>query len=254
MYRIATAAMAAKAVVSGAIFGGYDTTNYEQNPVQIFDRYENHAAATASILVFSAKSADFYPATQEPKSLIKNLDSFVEKASTFPGFLVQYSREQNLALDGSLFQFEEVIRNEIKDPLVARGFRDLVPGYIQDPSLKDWTLNLVVLSKPEDTDTVNLILARVSLSIHSDKTQSAYIPKQDATIILTTFKVNSALLADNASSLAQRISIVSVHDFIAYFASPKVPFEDKQIQSGSTSCSQNRPLFKNRQTVMSWIL
>ncbi|KAF8927310.1 hypothetical protein BGZ47_002214, partial [Haplosporangium gracile] len=80
----ATAAMAANAAISGAIFVGEDTTDYSADAVQIFKDPSNHVGATASILVFSAKSADFSPTTQEPKSLIQNLDAFVQKATTFP--------------------------------------------------------------------------------------------------------------------------------------------------------------------------
>ncbi|KAF9119863.1 hypothetical protein BGX30_003573, partial [Mortierella sp. GBA39] len=139
----ATAVMAANAVVSGAIFEGYDTTDQSASNTDIFKDVTNHAAAAASILVFSANSANFHPASQEPKALGQNLDQFVSKASTFPGFLSTQIIDQNLALNGSLTQFEKIIREHLNNPLTARAFRDLIPGYIQDKSLTEWILSLI---------------------------------------------------------------------------------------------------------------
>ncbi|KAF9296634.1 hypothetical protein BGZ88_012278 [Linnemannia elongata] len=249
----ATAAMAANAVVSGAIFVGEDTTDYTNDKVDIFRNPENHAAAAASILVYSAANADFSPATQEPKALGQTLDAFIQKASTFPGFVLEYSKEESLALNGSLIQFEELIRKQLEDPLIARSLRDLIPGYIQDQSVTEWILSLVVANKPENSDAVSLQFARVSLTIHSDKTQTAYIPEQNARITFAGYKTNTGFLSSYADRLAQSIKIVSVPSFLVYFASPKVFSENEQTQYGSTSCSQSRPIFKNRQTVMSWL-
>ncbi|KAG0074213.1 hypothetical protein BGZ90_010940, partial [Linnemannia elongata] len=189
----------------------------------------------------------------EPKALGQSLDEFVRKASTFPGFIAEYSKEESLALNGSLIQFEELIRKQLEDPLIARGLRDLIPGYIQDQSVTEWTLSLVVANKPEDSDAVSLQFARVRLTIHSDKTQTAYIPEQNARIIIAGYKINNGFLSSYAERLAQTINIVSVPSYIVYFASPKVFSENVQTQYGSTSCSQSRPIFKNRQTVMSWL-
>ncbi|KAF8942491.1 hypothetical protein BGZ47_006421 [Haplosporangium gracile] len=82
----ATAAMAANAVISGAILVGEDITNYSVDAAEIFRDPNNHASAAASILIYSAKSTDFSPATGEPKSLGHTLDAFVHKVATFPGF------------------------------------------------------------------------------------------------------------------------------------------------------------------------
>ncbi|KAF9341396.1 hypothetical protein BGZ91_008771 [Linnemannia elongata] len=250
----ATAAMAATAVVSGAIFVGEDTTEYTDSPADIFRVPENHAAAAASILVYSANSANFHPASQEPKALGQNLIPFVTKASTFPGFLSTRIRDDNLALNGSLTQFEKVIREKLNDPLVARALRDLVPGYINDHSLTEWDLSLVVVTKPENSNTVTITFARVTLTIHSDKTQTAYIPEQTARLIVSEHKVLENVLIVNADRFATSIPVYKVRDFIDFFASPKVPLESKETQHGSTSCTKNQPIFKDRQTVMSWFL
>ncbi|KAF9126343.1 hypothetical protein BG015_004737 [Linnemannia schmuckeri] len=255
----ATAAMAASAVISGAIFVGEDTTDYSADPAEIFRDPSNHAAAAASILVYSAKTTDFSPATQEPKSLGRSLDAFVQKAATFPGFVVIQASDRSLTLNGSLTQFEKAIREQLDDPLTARAFRDLIPGYIQDQSLTDWILSLIVVTKPEYSDTVNIRLARVALTIESEG-QTAYIPEQQAQLIVADHQVNAGILLANADMFANRIAIVSVRDFIDYFASPKVPSQNGEAQHSSTSCSKNRPIFKNqpifrhRQTIMSWLL
>ncbi|KAF9149188.1 hypothetical protein BG015_009036 [Linnemannia schmuckeri] len=250
----ATAAMAANAVISGAMFMGEDTTDYSADPAEIFRDPNNHAGAAASILVYSAKSADFSPATQEPKSLIQSLDAFVQKASSFPGFLSTAALDTSLTLNGSFTQFEKVIRDQLKDPHTARAFRDLIPGYIQDQSLTDWVLSLVVLTKPEDSDTVNIRFARVPLTIESDKTNTAYIPKQKARLIVADYNVLTNFFISNADKLAGIMKIVHVRDFTDFFDSPKVLSQDEETQRGTFSCSKNRQTFKNQQTIMSWFL
>ncbi|KAF8942492.1 hypothetical protein BGZ47_006422 [Haplosporangium gracile] len=151
-------------------------------------------------------------------------------------------------------QFEQVIRKKLDDPHTARAFRDLIPGYMQDESLTDWILSLIVVSKPEDPDTVNVKLARMSLTIQRDKYQMAYIPEQKAHLMVADYEVNQDFLSGNAEKLAGVMKIVHVHDFMDFFASPKVPPQDDKVQRGSTSCFKTRPIFRSRQTIMSWFL
>ncbi|KAF9149187.1 hypothetical protein BG015_009035 [Linnemannia schmuckeri] len=250
----ATAAMAANAVISGAMFMGEDTTDYSADPAEIFRDPNNHAGAAASILVYSAKSAEFSPATGEPKSLGQTLDQFVHKTATFPGFQAKDSMDEHLALNGSLMQFEQVIREKLDDPHMARAFRDLIPGYMEDESLTHWILSLIVVSKPEDSDTVMVKLARMSMTIQWDKDHMAYIPEQKAHLIVADHEVNQDFLSDNADKLAGVMKIVHVRDFMDFFASPKVPDHDEGFRRGFTSCFKTRPIFRNRQTIMSWFL
>ncbi|KAF9538363.1 hypothetical protein EC957_006878 [Mortierella hygrophila] len=251
----ATAAMAASAVVSGAIFDGYDTTDQSASSIDIFQVPSNHAAATASILVYAGELTHFSPATQEPKSLVQSYNGFISKVSSFPSFQQSSHVDESLFLTGSLSQFEEIISESLEDRKAARALRGLVPDNIQDQSLTEWVLSLIVLSKPEGHDIVSFKLIRVTLIILSDETQAAYIPRQKARIVNREYMVNSAHLSSLASRLAQSIeTIVNVDEFIGYFTSPKGPSQDEEIQNGSTSCSQSRPLFKDRQAIMSWLL
>ncbi|KAF8942490.1 hypothetical protein BGZ47_006420, partial [Haplosporangium gracile] len=107
---------------------------------------------------------------------------------------------------------------------------------------------------PEGSDTVNIRFARVPLTIKSDKTNTAYIPEQKARLIVADYNVRTNFLTSNADNLANRIPVVHVRDFIDFFASPKVPSQDDEVQRGSTSCFKTRPFFRNQQTIMSWIL
>ncbi|KAF9122546.1 hypothetical protein BGX30_001914 [Mortierella sp. GBA39] len=133
--------MAAKAVVSGAIFDGYDTTNRSASNIEIFRVPSNHAAATASILVYSAELTSFSPATQEPN-------------------------------------FEKTINEKLEDPNTARALRGPLPDNVQDQLLTEWTLSLIVLSKREDYDIVSFKLDRVALAIHSDEASQPTSPSR----------------------------------------------------------------------------
>ncbi|KAG0066579.1 hypothetical protein BGZ89_007123 [Linnemannia elongata] len=246
----ATAAMAADAVVSGAIFVGKDTSDPSADPLEVYRNPSNHATATSSVLVFAANTVNFNPASQEPKALIQNLDQFVRKVDTFPAFTLTQSEQFSLELDGSLTQFEKTISEQLEDPDTARALRDLVPDNVQDPSLTDWILSLVVVAKSEDSDDISVKLARVYLTISSDAT----IPKQSARLSVSGYKVNDFLFVSNAETFAGRISTTRVPDFIDYFTSPKGFTRAEHGYRGPTSCFKNRKSFKDQQALLSWIL
>ncbi|KAH7039359.1 hypothetical protein BKA57DRAFT_473524 [Linnemannia elongata] len=248
----ATAAMAADAVVSGAIFVGKDTSDPSASPVEVFANPSNHATAASSVLVFAANTVNFHPASQEPKALIQNLDQFVGKVDTFPGFTLTQNEQFSLELDGSLTQFEKTISEQLEDPDTARALRDLVPDNVQDPSLTEWVLSLVVVTESEDT-RINLKLARVYLTISSDD-DTATIPKQSARLSVSGYKVNEFLFVSNAETFARRIPITRVPDFIDYFTSPKGFTRAEHGHRGPTSCFRNRQTFKDQQALLSWIL
>ncbi|KAF9125024.1 hypothetical protein BGX30_000646 [Mortierella sp. GBA39] len=248
----ATAAMAASAVVSGAIFVGKDTSDPSATPVDVFKDPRNHPTAAASVLVFSANSAGFNPTSQEPKALGQNLDGFVSKVSTFPGFVMTNNEQYSLKLDGSLVQFEKAIGEQLDDFNTARALRDLVPDNIQDKSLTEWVLSLIVLSKPEGSDIVNVRLAQVPLTISSDG-DTVTIPEQSTRLSVSDLRVNAPMFASYAEMFAQKIPTTSVSDFINFFTSPKGFSRRGQDQRGSTSCLRNRMTLKDRQAILSWI-
>ncbi|KAG9065010.1 hypothetical protein KI688_002329 [Linnemannia hyalina] len=66
---------------------------------------------------------------------------------------------------------------------MARTLSDLIPGHTHVQSLTDFTLSLVIITKPEGSDDIYVRLVRVSLIISSDKTNTTFIPKQKAQLI-----------------------------------------------------------------------
>lgn len=244
----ATVALAAQAVVSRAIFEGVDTTESSAEPRDIFENPKNHAAATASILTFAANKANFLPTEQAPKSLGSALNDFVRKVSTFPGFLTEGEVNDELLLNGSLDQFEEIIHSRLHDSFVTSSLRDLVPNYIEDESLTNWVLSLIVLSKPKHSDGVHIKLVRVSLTISRDEDGTANLPKQTASLIVSSFLVHSRVLSDNADRFAQTVPVHRVNNFIKFFASSN----DDVIDHESVSCFTHRQERPRGQAILSW--
>ncbi|GJJ79147.1 hypothetical protein EMPS_11506 [Entomortierella parvispora] len=226
----ATAVLAqspANAVASGAFFVGEDTTESSVTARSMFEKPENHITAVSSVLAFAAKSVNFQPASKPAKSLVTTLDAFVERVSTFPGFITSNWVDTSIKLNGSFTQLEKMIR-EADDhithlPLIARNIRDLVPGYIQDKSLKKWILSLVVLDNPEDSGNPKFKLVRVVLDLSTDKDHTVFIPEQTAKLVIVDFHANGASLIANAATLSTMIpTIVSPRDAVDLFTSPKV--------------------------------
>ncbi|KAG0068122.1 hypothetical protein BGZ89_005201 [Linnemannia elongata] len=96
----------------------------------------------------------------------------------------------------------------------------------------DWVLSLVVVTQSEDAG-INLKLARVYLTISSDD-NAATIPNR--------------LHNSNAETLASRIKITKVPDFINYFTFPKDFTRAEPGHRGPTSCFKNRQLFKTNKS------
>ncbi|KAG0260875.1 hypothetical protein DFQ27_003288 [Actinomortierella ambigua] len=212
-----------RAIASGAIFVGQDTTDPNASPVNIFKHPGNHAAAVSSVVAFSAKRESFTPAVAPAKSLEVPLQNFLRRVSTFPGFLLTRQELSSDKISGSLIQFEKVVRDSAykHGALIGRGMRDLVPGYIPDKSMDQWILNLVVIDKAANSDVVELQLLYVALEIKTDDHHSAIIPEQQIRINRSILEVNQSYLTQYADSLVEKISIAMVRDTIDLLASPK---------------------------------
>ncbi|KAG0074845.1 hypothetical protein BGZ93_001477 [Podila epicladia] len=219
----------ADAVMSAALFFGEDTTE-SFDPVDIFRNPINHATAAASALVFSAEETGYWPNKKSAKSLALVHDDFVQKATTFPGFTLQFFREANLPLKNNttVQEFEQAIREPYSGlphiQKIAFKFASLVPLYQENESLKNWTLSLVVLDKPQGSNTVRVQFGRVDFSIAFDHTctnTKAYIPQQQASAVLAEYVINVSYLSAYAEQMANMIPIVDVEHKIAFFASPE---------------------------------
>ncbi|KAF9081330.1 hypothetical protein BGX27_004969 [Mortierella sp. AM989] len=249
----ATAVMARgspDAIVSGALFVGEDTTNTGASGHDIFEDPRNHASATASILKYSAEAANYRPSEQDATYIVE-YSRFQLKMETFPGFALRSpSQEVDVPLSNSLTQLETAIREKYpsaNSKLIARSLRDLFPGSVEDKSLEEWILSLIVIDKPFDSNTVTVNHVELELRIAVDETMKTHIPEQTAKLYNTEFQVVASFLSNNADGLAQRISCGSVQDFIQYFASPKV-FEELEdvLKRGSYSCRQEISSFASR--------
>ncbi|KAF9992275.1 hypothetical protein BGZ79_003303 [Entomortierella chlamydospora] len=230
-----------RGVVSAALFFGDDTTE-SSNPVDIFRNPINHATAASSVLAFSAEQAGFQPAGKYAGSLPQALDLFVTKVSTFPGFYLRNNvpREFVLKDHTTVEEFEMAIKdtNDWEPHIgeIAVKFAELVLTPLnldrgEAERLNKWTLNLVVIDKPEDSNTVRVQLSRVELNIafgKDPKTCSglaleprAYIPEQMASIVFADFEVNAGLLDANAEPLGKLVPIVSLENTMAILTSPR---------------------------------
>ncbi|KAF9118629.1 hypothetical protein BGW39_001005 [Mortierella sp. 14UC] len=251
---MAQSAADADAVVSAAAFVGEDTTDFDAQPVDIFTEEKNHATVASTVLVFSATDANFQPSLHPAKSLASAYVEFLKKATSFPGFGELVATVQTLPLNNSVFQFETDIRNVIKnDPdrfLIARGLRDLLPGYIPDSSLKTWLLSFTLIGKPEGADDVYIKFARVFLTLNTNKEHTTIIPEQDAKFEISQVKVNALWVAQHADALVPKLQpIVSVRESIDFFASSKVI---PSMRLNDASCGRSSSRFRIQGALDKW--
>jgi len=231
------------AVASSADFVGRDTTSRNARDVDIFRDLKNHATAASTILVYSANEANFQPSEQPAKNLAPSYMTFMKKVTSFPGFGDYHDMVESVHLNNSAFQFEASIRHLMRHDddcfLIARGLRDLLPGYIPDSSLKTWLLSYVMVSKPDHHDDVNIKFARVILNLKA-KEHITMIPEQTAKFELSEMHVNGKWLSHHADSLASKLHpIASVHKMMDFFTSSKDMHRDR-LDDASCGCSSSR--------------
>ncbi|KAG0260876.1 hypothetical protein DFQ27_003289 [Actinomortierella ambigua] len=220
---VVMARQTSRAVASGVVFAGKDTTDPNASPVDIFRHPGNHAAVVSSVLMYSAKKESFTPAVAPAKSLEAPLDNFINHIAMFPGFRLMRSDYTTKKLTGSLIQFEQMVRDSAQKhgALIGRSMRDLVPGYIPDKTMDRWVLSLLVIEKAANSDVVELQLFYIAMEIKTDNLHNAIIPEQPIGIAKTTIQVNQSYLIQNAEYLAERLPIATVDDAIHFLTSPK---------------------------------
>ncbi|KAG0260871.1 hypothetical protein DFQ27_003284 [Actinomortierella ambigua] len=225
---VVMARQSTRALASGAIFVGKDTTNPRATPLEIFENPENHAAAAASVVVFAAQSARFTPSESPAKSLVESFPAFLQKVASFPGFLTERNEQKTLELTGSLMQLEERVSEAVIEngAQVGRGIRDLVPSSIPDETLDKWILTLLVINKPDESDYVKIQQVYITLAINTDD-HSPVIPQQSAKINISTYRVIERVFTSNAEKFAQRLPIYLVGAAIDFLTSPALNPEDE---------------------------
>ncbi|KAG0259051.1 hypothetical protein DFQ27_004250 [Actinomortierella ambigua] len=170
-----------QAVTSGALLRGVDTTNPRASPIDIFRYLENQITALASAAVMSARPV---------KQLVSNFERFVTGLVNFQGIHLNHTSDESIDLKGPLIQMEKAIRelcNKGDDSapayrlaVIARGLRDLVPGFNADGSVRTWLLNVLAMDNcnvMQRRGNVTLILAHIVLDTQADKSYTTYIPE-----------------------------------------------------------------------------
>ncbi|KAG0259052.1 hypothetical protein DFQ27_004251 [Actinomortierella ambigua] len=247
------------AVISGALLIGLDTTNPRASGSDIFRYQENQITALASIAMASARSANFRPAEMPPKILIHYFEHFVQRLTTSPGIHRSHTSDHTIDLNGSLIQLEKAIR-ELGDKsdddsayrlaVIARGLRDLVPGYDADEPVKTWLLNLLALDNRQvmhRRGNVTFTLARVVLNIKADKSHTTHIPEQSAKLTVSTYEVDSKYLQDNADRLATVVPLYNVPAAMAQLTSPPMPYIERSSEAAPVaSCHAESENFEGR--------
>ncbi|KAI8351866.1 hypothetical protein B0O80DRAFT_454908 [Mortierella sp. GBAus27b] len=133
------------ALVSGALFNGFDTTQPGHQALDTFTDPQNHPSAVASILLNLARKSEFTP-KRSKGGVIRNGETyalFSRRTSAFPAFIQRFQRYVELDLKNGginelIEQIEEHYEAQMAGTLqIAEAFKKLVPEYIDDDILVD---------------------------------------------------------------------------------------------------------------------
>ncbi|KAF9155369.1 hypothetical protein DFQ26_009753 [Actinomortierella ambigua] len=172
----AALALAQDAVVSLGVVHGFDYSDPNAEPLEVFKQSRNHLIAVASILQFQGKVAHYTPHKQLPAKSTKAFKTFEEGVEASPLWALQATYAKWPALKkGGLDDLQQAIaktlpHHEYRD-YIARHLTDMVPTVVHDPSLKRWALSIVAVRKimyPEDAIIVGFGKLVLDLELTKD--------------------------------------------------------------------------------------
>ncbi|KAF9962686.1 hypothetical protein BGZ70_007973 [Mortierella alpina] len=208
------------AVATGALLLGKDTTDPNAPPRDVYSESRNHAMAVASVVVHAANLVSFDPSGQ--LSYGDTYSRFKEKATTFPAFIREFERSKELKFSGHHELRQKVA--DIYDEFVPGGeglkvaviVTDVVGNHLEDPRPKHWGFTTIVICQLESSVQLGL----VELSVRGGSSlETVNHRESDHTAILTVsnYLVIPQVFQGNADSLAQKISKVTIANFMEFF-------------------------------------
>ncbi|KAF9364278.1 hypothetical protein BGX34_002040 [Mortierella sp. NVP85] len=242
-------------VSSKAIFIGVDKTDPNAYGAAIFRDTRNHATAVASIIGFSSKQSNFRPKEQGFDVTPREYQAFVQKAVSFPGFVLALTNPRDLKLKGGLDQFrEEILANYIpisgKAEVVASAFVEQIPESTEPESSGTWTLVLVTIFG-EELHQVYADISSIEVEVSVNDDGSVSLQEQTARLTQQTVQVNPRFLIDNADTLSNRIPTENIETFKDELTTPNSEGRSQLLKDwlfGSNyACKSESPLVHRRQ-------
>ncbi|KAF9088129.1 hypothetical protein BGX23_007605 [Mortierella sp. AD031] len=154
---------------------------------------ENHVDATSSILTYASNTADFHPATAEITKTAKQLDAYIQKVSSFPGFVLTYN-EQSSLFQSSVNKIIDSVKR-MADTVLSQSHGD------ESRSL----FSQAAVTKANDSTLVEVSIFYTILHLQKDTSGKKTYTQQSYTINRFVFKVLAAVLTANAEAFAQEI-------------------------------------------------
>ncbi|KAF9974747.1 hypothetical protein BGZ73_001802 [Actinomortierella ambigua] len=150
------------AVVSVGVVHGFDYSDPEATPLQVFRERRNHLVAVASLLKFQGELTHYTPHKQLPAKSTKAFKAFQEGIESSPlwSLTEMYTKWPTLE-KGGLHDLQRAIENVLPNHdyghEIAKQLVQMVPATVHDPNLKLWAFSILTLVKnpvPEDTITI----------------------------------------------------------------------------------------------------
>ncbi|KAF9979042.1 hypothetical protein BGZ73_007144 [Actinomortierella ambigua] len=225
-----TVAIAQRSALYGGTYLGVELPDPKATPLEVYENPKNHVAAAASILIYAASEVEFTPSSSTPGELVKNLDEFESKASTFPGFGTADLHTSVLPLrNGGQENLEDVLEESIPSSdsfQIALELTSLLPARVK--SAQDAVelngrvaLGLVAIDKVRHKPLVTVKLVRVVLDLQVDEeSRKITIPAQARVELkYQELLVNAEFLVTHGQRLAATVKTYPLGQFNEFFHS-----------------------------------
>ncbi|KAG0270658.1 hypothetical protein DFQ27_000008 [Actinomortierella ambigua] len=226
---LTSVAFARDAVLSRGVFVGVDTTEKNASPIEVFRNPMNHATAAASVIRRQAERTFFLPHKMGPAELCGSFDRWKDTVIQFPGFkMTRRPRPEDVVMEGEAGKLGKALQRGLTALSVPHAtdvafeFIDLIPEKLEDRSLKEFVLSVMVIEKPKNSQEVMVRLVELLIELESSMfSKKVSIPDQTIRLKLVEMKVDKDFMQRNAQTLAKAMPKTLVSEFMWMLTSPK---------------------------------
>ncbi|KAI8373016.1 uncharacterized protein BYT42DRAFT_578932 [Radiomyces spectabilis] len=221
---LAANATADNSIVSGALFIGKDTTDPDAAGPEIFERPENHPVAVSSIIQYSSNASNFHP-SKPPNETADSLEDFLNRISTFPGFMLTSSHRDGITHHGNIQTLlEEVnkvyLQGHHKEQKEATN--KILSGLLshQHSDELSYTISHLAIENLGTEADLKLHMLTINQRVGHDKNGMITLTQDNADLNITELTLNRGFLESNADRLARAISRAEIKDVVQGLTTP----------------------------------
>jgi hypothetical protein len=211
-------------LISSPVHSATDETNYSDPNIEIFRNPKNHVGATSSILSKCGNDASLIP-DQTLDISPEAFGNYVARISSFPGFRLetqdkfelQSEKDQvNLFIDQLVDIYAGTVGVNVEK--VTEAVKKMVNSMNSESTTKQSLTKFYqgsIANIESGVETIRIVLVYTNLALDKKESGKKTVETQKYVAAKVVYLVNTAILVNNAETLANAIVIKPLNDWLA---------------------------------------